>query len=108
MKKIQVTTIQKTANIEIIELNSSFIAKAIRAADTAKKLRAIIDKNVPQKAVVDSNNKPFKDAFTGEEITEPDYTCSCKIYIPKPEEIVGRLCQFVHELECALLGEETE
>lgn len=108
MKKIQVTTVQKTANVEVIELNSSFVAKAVRAADAAKKLRAIIDENVPQKAVVDSNNKPFIDADTGEEITEPDYMCSCNIFIPKPEEIVGKLCQFVHELECALLGEETE
>ena len=31
MKKIQVTTIEKTANVQIIELNASFIAKAVSA-----------------------------------------------------------------------------
>jgi len=30
MKKIQVTTIEKMANVQIIELNASFIARAVR------------------------------------------------------------------------------
>lgn len=30
MKKIQVTTIEKMANVQIIELNASFIAKVVR------------------------------------------------------------------------------
>jgi hypothetical protein len=31
MKKIQVTTVQKQANVEVIDLNSYFIAKAVKA-----------------------------------------------------------------------------
>jgi hypothetical protein len=30
MKKIQITTIEKTANVQIIELNASFIARVVR------------------------------------------------------------------------------
>ncbi len=36
MKKIQVTTIEKTANVQIIELNASFITKAISAKINAE------------------------------------------------------------------------
>jgi hypothetical protein len=104
MKKIQITTVQKTANVEVIELNSSFVAKAVRAADTATKLRNLIDKTVPQKPVLDDHGEPFTEAGTGIIITEPDYTNSCKIEI-EPEEIIGKLCQFVHELEDAMLVE---
>ena len=105
MKKIQITTVQKTANVEVIELNSSFVAKAVRAADAATKLRSLIDKALPQKPVLDDNGNPFKEADTGDIIMEPDYTSSARISIEEPEEIVGKLCQFVHELEDALLGE---
>lgn len=104
MKKIQVTTVQKTANVEVIELNSSFVAKAVRAADAATKLKTLIDRVAPQKPVLDDEGKPFTDADTGEIIVEPDYTRIISIDI-EPEEIVGKLCQFVHELEDALLGE---
>lgn len=31
MKKIQVSTVQKQANVEVIDLNSYFIAKAVKA-----------------------------------------------------------------------------
>lgn len=49
MKKIQVTTIQKTANIEVIELNSSFVAQAVKAAVEAKSLKSIIMREIPQR-----------------------------------------------------------
>lgn len=104
MKKIQITTVQKTANVEVIELNSSFVAKAVRAADAATKLRNLIDEVVPSKPVLDDNGDPFVEAGTGNIIVEPDYTSSVNIDI-EPEEIIGKLCQFVNELEDALLGE---
>lgn len=104
MKKIQVTTVQKTANVEVIELNSSFVAKAVRAADAATKLHNLIDKVVPPKPVLDDNGNPIVEEGTGNIIVEPDYTHSVNIDI-EPEEIVGKLCQFVRELEDALLGE---
>lgn len=104
MKKIQVTTVQKTANVEVIELNSSFVAKAVRAADAATKLRKIIDKVAPQKPVLDAEGEPLTNPDTGEVVFEPDYKGYVNIDI-EPEEIVGKLCQFVQELEGALLGE---
>ena len=104
MKKIQVTTVQKTANVEVIELNSSFVAKAVRAADAATKLRSLIDKAVPSKPALDDNGNILTEVDTGVTIYEPDYTKPCKIEV-EPEEIIGKLCQFVHELESALLGE---
>ena len=104
MEKIQVTTVQKTANVEVIELNSSFVAKAVRAADAATKLRNLIDKAVPRIPVLDSEGEPIIDANTGNVMLEPDYTSAVNIEI-EPEESMGKLCQFVHELESALLGE---
>lgn len=106
MKKIQITTVQKTANVEVIELNSSFVAKAVRAADAATKLSNLINKAVPQKPVLDDNGDPFVEAGTGNIILEPDYTGILNIDI-EPEEIMGKLCQFVLELESALLGEQS-
>lgn len=103
MKKIQVTTVQKTANVEVIELNSSFVAKAVRAADAAKKLREKIIRSVPQKAVLDENGDPVIEPGTGKAATEPDYSMPCNIDID-PEEVVNKLCQFTHELEDALLS----
>lgn len=99
MKKIQITTVEKTANVEVIELNSSFVAKAVRAADAATKLRNLIDEAVPKVPVLPDEPDPrLVDS-------KPDYTCPCQIEVLEPEEIVGKLCQFVHELESALLGE---
>ena len=42
MKKIQVTTIEKMANVQIIELNASFIARVVRIqAQLAPLVKAI-------------------------------------------------------------------
>lgn len=53
MKKIQVSTVQKQANIEVIDLNSYFIAKAVKAQLVAHN---VID---PMTTVV---NQPVIDA----------------------------------------------
>jgi len=80
MKKIQVTTIEKMANVQIIELNASFIAKVVRLQaklepilidakrvksrynDTTQKREEVLDENgnktyeyrtIPSEIVVD-------------------------------------------------------
>lgn len=60
MKKIQVSTVQKQANVEVIDLNSYFIAKAVKAQLVAHNA---IDPMVCEatRPVVESNGKVKKD-----------------------------------------------
>ena len=105
MKKIQVTTIQKTANIEIIELNSSFVAQTVKAAVEAKSLKSIIMRETPQRIKTDDEGDTVKDE-NGKEIREYLWDEGTRLYISNPEDIIDNLIGFVLKLEAALLGEE--
>lgn len=60
MKKIQVTTVQKQANVEVIDLNSYFIAKAVKAQLVAHNVIDPITVTVNQ-PVIDANGRVEKD-----------------------------------------------
>lgn len=105
MKKIQVTTIQKTANIEVIELNSSFVAQAVKAAVEAKSLKSIIMRETSQRVKTDDEGNTVKDE-NGKEIREYLWDEGTQLYISNPEDIIDNLIGFVLKLEAALLGEE--
>lgn len=104
MKKIQVTTVTKQANIEIIELSSNFVAKAVRAADEAKRLKEDI-----------LNNLKYRDKYENGHVVKDDDGCA--VQEPSWEEsemcIPGVVMKSIHdiliafnvELEEALLGE---
>lgn len=105
MKKIQVTTIQKTANIEVIELNSSFVAQAVRAAVEAKTLKSEIMGATRQRVKTDEDGNTVKDE-NGKEIREYLWDDGAQPFIPNPEDVIDNLIGFVLKLEAALLGEE--
>ena len=63
MKKIQVTTIEKVANVQVIELNASFIARVVRlqaqleplAKDITRIKRKFNDAEKKYEEVLDEN-----------------------------------------------------
>ncbi len=57
-KKIQVSTVRKEANIEVIEVNASLIAKAVRAGDVAEEAFRLMHEDAPQTEVLDENGEP--------------------------------------------------
>ena len=61
MSKIQITTVQKTANIEVIELNSNTVAKIVRAGDAAQALKDAFEKTQPYTDKVDETGKEVCD-----------------------------------------------
>lgn len=105
-KKIQIAAVEMKALSEVIVLNSSFVAKAVRAADVAQKLKYHVDAYCPKETV---------DEKTGNllEKIEPNYVrwmdCDCNV----PElgsdtiaDVFDKLVPFAIELCNALLGEE--
>lgn len=74
MKKIQITTVQKTANVEVIELNSSFVAKSVRAGDAAQEALRALNENAPLKPVLDDNGcEVLDDNGEGKVLMETDW-----------------------------------
>lgn len=72
MKRIQITTVQKTANVEVIELNSSFVAKSVRAGDAAQEALRILNEDAPVCPVIDDNGCEVIDE-TGKTVMETDW-----------------------------------
>ena len=105
MKKIQITTIQKTANIEVIELNSAFVAQAVRAAVEAENLKSDILSSATMRVKRDAEGEAIKDE-NGKEVREFDFEHGCEPHICNPEAVINNLIGFVLKLEAALLGEE--
>lgn len=58
MKKIQITTISTTAEVQIIELNSHFVIKAFKALYSLKQIANDIKKQ--EKFIEDHNKKDIK------------------------------------------------
>lgn len=69
MKKIQVTTIEKMANVQIIELNASFIARVVRlqaklepiVKDITRNKRKYNDEEEKYEDVLDENGNKIID-----------------------------------------------
>ena len=80
MKKIQVTTIEKMANVQVIELNASFIARVVRlqaqleplVKDITRTKRQYNDEKKKWEDVLDENgNKVIEyDRVNGEILAE--------------------------------------
>ena len=104
-KKIQVTTVEMKSNAEVIVLNSSFVAKTVRAAAMANELKAMLESNLAMIPKRDENDEEVKDE-NGRTVFEGDWEGQTTMFIPSPKVIRDRLCEFVIELENALLGED--
>ena len=71
MKKIQVTTIEKMANVQIIELNASFIAKVVRLQ---AQLEPLVKDITHTKRRYNDENKKYEDVLdeNGNKVIEYD------------------------------------
>lgn len=68
MKKIQISTVQQTTDVEVIFVNSTLISKAIRAQIA---LDAALKNTRTPKVLCDDNGEPMLDA-NGKEIYKKD------------------------------------
>ena len=117
MKKIQVTTIEKVANVQVIELNASFIARVVRlqakleplVKDITRTKRKFNDETKKYEDVVDENgNKVIEyDRIDGKVLAEtvlPFFNELCEAFEeqnvnnaqqrPKVRENIGSLSSF--------------
>lgn len=103
MKKIQVSTVEMKAMCEVINLNSSFVARAVRAADTAKELKEHIEQCCERNVLDDDGNKVVDE--NGNEVKEFKPSC---LYLQSEgvEAVYNRLVPFIIDLCDALIGEE--
>ena len=71
MKKIQITTIEKVANVQIIELNASFIARVVRLQAQLEPLVKDITRN---KRKFNDETKKYEDVLdeNGNKVIEYD------------------------------------
>ena len=71
MKKIQVTTIEKMANVQIIELNASFIARVVRLQ---AQLKPLVENITRTKRRYNDDEKKYEDVLDedGNKIIEYD------------------------------------
>jgi hypothetical protein len=71
MKKIQVTTIEKMANVQIIELNASFISRVVRLQ---VQLEPLVEKITRIKRKFNDETKEYEDVLdeNGNKVIEYD------------------------------------
>ena len=71
MKKIQVTTIEKMANVQVIELNASFIARVVRLQ---AQLEPLVNSITRTKRRYNDDEKKYEDVLdeNGNKIIEYD------------------------------------
>ena len=71
MKKIQVTTVQKTANVQVIELNASFIARVVRLQ---AQLEPLVEDITRTKRKFNEETKKYEDVLdeNGNKVIEYD------------------------------------
>lgn len=93
-KKIQVSSVKVESLAQVIMLNASFVARAIRAADYAAQLKDDMVNSCPPKQ---------KD---GNEVFEPELNHRSIVNVPCAQEAIDKLFSFLEDLEAALLGGE--
>ena len=105
-KKIQIAAVEMKALSEVIVLNSSFVAKAVRAADVAQKLKNHAHYYCPTITVDEKTGNSL-------EKIEPDYeewmNRECNVHqlgCDTIADVFDKLVPFAIELCNALLGEE--
>ena len=106
-KKIQVTTVEMKSNIEVIALNSSFVAKTVRAAAVANELVKLLEQGLAMQPKHDERDEEVKDE-DGRTVFEPNWEGQATMFVANPKVIRDKLCNFVTELESALLGEDEQ
>lgn len=107
-KKIQISAVELKALSEVIVLNSSFVAKAIRAADAAKEAKRILEQDAPLTEALDEYGEPLPSLDGKNPVMETDWEewrrrgyNGLNII-----QMFEKLVPFAIELGNALLGEE--
>ena len=104
-KKIQVSAVELQALSEVIVLNSSFVAKAVRTADAAKRIKKCIE-DYSTDNVKDENGDWKKDE-NGQYVTELNVgTRNVTLDRDQVLDFYNSIEPFLTELVDALLGEE--
>jgi len=102
MKKIQVSTVKQTADVEVIYVNSNLISKAIKSLVALEEMDCTIEnesRRVDEVPEVDAEGKPVVDGLTGEVKTkEIEYYESLYINGPMLERIHKIVVPFIKEL----------
>ena len=95
MKKIQVTTIEKMANVQVIELNASFIAKVVRLQ---AQLEPVIKDITRTKRRYNDEEKKYEDVIdeNGNKVIEYDRVDG-KILVEKVMPFINELCEAFEE-----------
>jgi hypothetical protein len=103
MKKIQVSTVKQTADVEVIYVNSNLISKAIKSLVALEQLDSTIERDsmridtIPE---VDAEGKPVVDGLTGEVKTK-------EIEFYDSLRIDGQTSSSIHKIVVPFLKELT-
>lgn len=102
MKKIQVSTVKQTADVEVIYVNSNLISKAIKSLVALEALDDVIENvslRVDEVPEVDNEGRPVVDGLTGEVKTKQiEHYDSLHIDGPMLERIHKIVVPFIKEL----------
>lgn len=95
MKKIQVTTIEKMANVQIIELNASFIARVVRLQ---AQLEPIVENITRTKRKFNDETKKYDDVLddNGNKVIEYDRVDG-KVLAENVMPFINELCEAFEE-----------
>jgi len=95
MKKIQVTTIEKMANVQIIELNASFIARIVRLQ---VQLEPIVENITRTKRKFNDETKKYDDVLdeNGNKVIEYDRVDG-KVLAENVMPFINELCEAFEE-----------
>ena len=95
MKKIQITTIEKMANVQIIELNASFIARVVRLQ---AQLEPLVKNITRTKRKYNDGTKEYEDVLdeNGNKVIEYDRVDG-KVFAEKVMPFINELCEAFEE-----------
>ena len=107
MNKIQVAAVELSAQSEVIVLNSSFVARTVRAAENLKRIKKRVEDSSTN-YVLDEDGNRKKDE-KGNYVTEVQVgKTSCHLQPEDAEALYNAVIPFIEDLCAALLGEEAE
>ena len=104
-KKIQVSAVELKAQSEIIVLDSSFVARTVRAAENLKYIKKHIE-DCSTIYVLDDDGNRKKDE-KGNPVTEVQVgKTSCHLQPEDAKALYDAVIPFIEDLCAALIGEE--
>jgi hypothetical protein len=104
-KKIQISAVELKAQSEVIVLNSSFVARTVRAAENLKRIKRRVEECSTNYVLDDDGNR--KQDEKGKYVTEVQIgKTSCHLQPEDAEALYNAVIPFIEDLCTALIGEE--